>query len=85
MKNSPGVCNTCHRVSNTSKVGLEGFRLSVFVLPNHTKTTSAEDSTSLRGLGFRTLPSFVFKALHFHPNSQHAAVSIPCSDSVVAL
>lgn len=85
MKNSPGVCNTCHRVSNTSKVGLEGFSLSVFQLPNHTQTPCAEDSTSLSGLGFRALPSFVFKVLHFHPNSQHTPLSIPSSDSMVAL
>lgn len=71
---------TCQRVCHTSDVGLEGFSLSVFLLPNHTQTTSAEDRTSLCGLGFRALPSFGFKFLHFCPDSQHTPLSVPCSD-----
>lgn len=76
---------TCQRVCNTSDVELEGFSLNVFLLPNHTQTTSAEDRTSLCGLGFRALPSFGFKFLHFCPDSQHAPLSIPCSDRLGGL
>lgn len=77
-----GVCSACHRVSNTSKVGLKAFSLSVFLLPNHIQTTSAEDSISFCGLGFRALPSFCFKVLPFHSDSQHTPLAIPCSNSL---
>lgn len=55
---------TWRRVCNTSDVRLEGFSLSVFLLPNHTQTTSAGDSTSLWDSG---LCPVWFQGLAFPP------------------